>query len=445
MKTNSSDRLANWLSHIVVAVLCLLPFHAFLTTWLGGNFGAIDTWRIWKELIIFAMVPFVVWLAYNQTMLLTWLRKSWLPKLLVAYLALLLMSGLWALKTGNVNDQALIYGLLANLRFFGFFAICLTLATYSKQLHSKWWKIILIPAVIVITFGLLQLFLPLNFLSHFGYGPDTIPAFQTVDQKLDYRRIQSTLRGANPFGAYLVLVIVAIIGWTTKKRWHRYAILAGALVALGLTYSRSAWLGMLGGFVVMCWSRIRLYAARHKTTISGGLIALVAALFLMAPLLVDVNIIQNVLFHSDETSSSSISSNAGRTLSLRKSAIEVVLEPLGQGVGTAGPASFRNNHAPRISENYFLQIGQESGWLAILLFVSINILVAKMLWAQRHDARARVMFATLAGLTIVNMVSHAWMDDTLSLLFWGLAGIVLSDAILKTERITNKHAPKKQN
>jgi hypothetical protein len=39
--------------------------------------------------------------------------------------------------------------------------------------------------------------------------------------------------------------------------------------------------------------------------------------------------------------------------------------------------------------------------------------------------------ASLIGISVINLVSHAWMDDTLSLLWWGLAGIALAPAIIK--------------
>src|SRR5439155_295153 len=88
------------------------------------------------------------------------------------------------------------------------------------------------------------LVLPLNFLSHFGYGPKTIPAYQTIDQKNNFRRIQSTLRGANPFGAYLILVITALVA-RYKKGQTPVFVIVGSLVALAFTNSRSAWLGLI--------------------------------------------------------------------------------------------------------------------------------------------------------------------------------------------------------
>ena len=135
---------------------------------------------------------------------------------------------------------------------------------------------------------------------------------------------------------------------------------------------------------------------------------------------------QNVLFHTSDDSASARSSNADRLASLETGAKDVIHQPLGRGPGTAGPASFRNDQPPRIAENYFLQIGQEVGVIGIALFVAINVLVARELWARRKDQLAKVLLASLIGLTFVNLLSHAWTDDTISYLWWGLAGIALT-------------------
>lgn len=424
MGKQQTEVVAKWLSYIIAGILVVLPFHALLTTWAGSNLGNIDAWRIWKELLIFAMAPAAIWLALKQPSLKNWLGSAWLPRLLLAYAILMIVSGWLALRTGNVNSEALVYGLLANLRFFGFFAICIVIAVYNDFLRRYWWKILLAPAVIVMSFGLLQLLLPLDFLTHFGYGPETIPAYQTVDEKLDYRRLQSTLRGANPLGAYLVLVISGLLVWRPKRTLKRLFLAAG-LVVLWLTYSRSAYIGVLVSAVALFWSQGARFVRKNVKLVAGLGAAVLACVILLAPIWTDIDIVQNTLFHSDEKSSSAISSNAGRTLSLRKSSLEVVLEPLGQGVGTAGPASVRNDKPARIAENYFLQLGQEAGWLTIGLFIAINISVARLLWHIRTDKKAQIMLVSLLGITIINLVSHAWMDDTLSLLWWGLAGVVI--------------------
>jgi hypothetical protein len=35
------------------------------------------------------------------------------------------------------------------------------------------------------------------------------------------------------------------------------------------------------------------------------------------------------------------------------------------------------------------------------------------------------LFASLIGITLVNLLLYAWSDDTLSYIWWGLAGIAM--------------------
>jgi O-antigen ligase len=97
----------------------------------------------------------------------------------------------------------------------------------------------------------------------------------------------------------------------------------------------------------------------------------------------------------------------------------------------------RNDHAPRIAENYYLQIGQEVGVAGMAVFAAINILIGKELWKRRQDPLSKILLATLIGLSVVNMLLHAWTDDTLAYLWWGLTGIALAPAILEPKRKKN--------
>ncbi len=432
--TKRLDRLAHYGAIVSMVVIYLLPFQALLVTWLGSNTGHLDVWRIWKEIILFVLFITTLFIALQTPKFNQWFKSSNLPKLIVAYLSLCLILGVWALWTSRVNPPALIYGLFVDLRFLGFFMITLVIGIRSKLMDKSWWRLLIIPGILVITFGLFQLALPRDFLRHFGYGPTTIPAFQTVDQKLGYRRIQSTMRGANPLGAYLVLIITGLLALKTRRKLTRYLILVAGLVVLFFSYSRAAYLGLLisAGFYLGYKHRVFLKAYLKQIVISG--IILVGVIGFATAALSSSSAFDNVFFHTDTSSRSANSSNSTRFQALRLAGEDVLKHPLGQGPGTAGPASTRNDHPPRIAENYFLQVGQELGWLGLGLFIAIYAMVAKLLWQNRKDERALVLLASLIGLTVINLVSHAWADDTLGLLWWGLAGVVLSGAILPTKR-----------
>lgn len=440
MKPLKSDtHVPQKLAYIIAAIMVLLPFHAFLTTWGGSNTGFIDIWRIWKEvLIVFILFPSTLWLVWRSAGLRNWLINSWTVRLIGLYAVVQLLLGGWALLTGRVNHEALLYALGVNLRFLLFFLIGAAIASYSDFIKRHWRKIILWPATAVLAFGLLQKFvLPYDFLRHFGYGPNTIPAYQSIDNNLDHRRIQSFLRGANPLGAYLGLVIPVLLIGLKRKTAFWWPVAAASLLVLFFSYSRSAWLGIFVSSILVVWIMVeRTRKLQWLFMLTGVIFVFIAGL---AYGLRDNDTAQNILFHSSENSKSSQSSNAARLQSLENGAKDIIHEPLGRGPGTAGPASFRNEAPARISENYYLQIGQEAGVAGMGIFIAINILVACELWRRRSDQLATVLLISFAGLSFINLISHAWADDTLSLLWWGLAGVAIAPAILKESRSSKQH------
>lgn len=460
----NTSKLALKLSWLIAGIFILLPFHALFTTWAGSNFGHLDAWRIWKDILLVLMVPPALWLIWRTPKLKKWLACLWITRLFGLYILLHIILGAWALGRHNVNSTALIYALIINLRFITFFILCLVIASHSDFLRRNWQKLLLAPAAAVITFGLVQKFLlPYDFLRHFGYGKDTIPAYQTVDSNLDYRRLQSTLRGANPLGAYLILVISTLSVYLRQNRKLFGLLGLGALVVLFYTYSRSAEIGVAIALGLLVWwgidhsgiefedsnssakggiphgqSRGTLAKLNGKAGSTGidkkisgrRIIGLLVVLTILTGgslyAFRNSQAVQDTLFHTSDSSTVTRSSNADRLQSIENGVRDVIHQPLGHGPGTAGPASIRNNHPGRIAENYFLQIGQEVGVIGMALFIAINLLAAKELWVRRTDQLAKILLASLVAITFVNLLSHAWTDDTLAYLWWGLAGIAVT-------------------
>ena len=62
----------------------------------------------------------------------------------------------------------------------------------------------------------------------------------------------------------------------------------------------------------------------------------------------------------------------------------------------------------------------------MFFFILINLGVGYLLWLRRSDPMALCLFASLIGLSFINMLSHGWADDTIAYLWWGLAGIAMA-------------------
>jgi hypothetical protein len=420
--------ILSWVSGFTMLVLLLMPFYGFLTVWSASLFGHYTAIRLWGEgLLVVCTIGILYLLAFDHK-----IRTHTLSRRLVwtilAYIALNLAWGIASYERHYVTAKALGYGLIVDLRFPVFFLVTWAVALRMPRLRRNWQWLVSWPAFIVVIFGLLQIFiLPHDFLKHFGYGPNTIPIQETINHNPHYLRIASTLRGANPLGAYLVIPIslLTVQLLRVRRNWRQALFLAASLVVLFYSFSRSAWAGAAISIVIVMMISIKSQKTQRLALASACLL-----LILCVGTAVGFRhnaTFQNFIFHTQTNSSVKSTSDQGHASALKAGLGDMYHDPLGRGPGSAGPASAYNyGHAPRIAENFFVQIGQETGYLGLFLFILINLGVGYLLWLRRLDPLALSLFASLIGLTLVNMLAHAWADATLAYIWWGLAGIAMA-------------------
>lgn len=426
-------RLARILSWLIAIIFVLLPFHAFLTVWLSSLVGHYTLLRLWKEFLLVLVVAGAVYILSKDSTLRRRFMRLKLVWLIAAYMLLMFAWGFVPLIRHDVSTKAVWYGLLVDLRFPAFFLAVMVVAAKSDWLKTRWLKILLGPATLVAAFAVLQyLVLPYDFLKHLGYGVQTISPYETINHNIHHIRVMSTLRGANPLGAYLIIpiTVLGVMFFREKaQKLNKSMLSVGLLLALLFSFSRSAWLGALLSLIAV--TSLSLRSQRAKRLAGGTLAALIILCGIVALLLRNNLNFQNAVFHTDQTSKIATSSNENHLSAFRSAADDIARQPFGEGVGTAGPQSVYNKLAfGRIAENYFLQIGQEAGVLAMLLFIAICIYVGVLLFNGRSDPLALALLASLIGISFVNLLSHAWTDDTLAYLWWGLAALALTPAIL---------------
>jgi O-antigen ligase len=276
--------------------------------------------------------------------------------------------------------------------------------------------------------------------------------FETINNNPDYIRYASFLRGANPLGAYLLIPFSVITVFLVRgRRDLRFVALWAATIAmLFFSYSRAAWLGGIVVFIVII-PLTGLRSPRVRRGLFLGLPLVIISLSVLAIALHHNARFQNTFLHTQNHSRVAATSDAGHASATKAGFLDLVHHPLGSGPGTAGPASVYNNHPARIAENYFIQVGQEVGWLGLAIFLLINCGVGYLLWVRRDDPLALALFASLLGLSIVNFLSHGWADDTLAYVWWGLAGIAVSimpeaisvpEALLPVRKSRQKQTPR---
>lgn len=427
-------------AHVCAAIiLALVPFHAFLTVWLssfGLSYTALRLWSAGLLLILLGCVA--IWFVQDKA-LRAWAVQSYLIQLVALFVVINVAMGLRGLTLGTVSAEAFWLGLLLNLRYITFFVALLVLAKYSRWPLNKYLRIVMICAVIVSAFAVLQYTaLPADFLRHFGYSTATIEPMETINNNPEYIRVASTLRGANPLGAYMVVVIAIIVAfWRRLERKTLWGmVLALSIGALVFSFSRSAWLGL----IVAVISEIALHIKGRKEWLRAGGAAGIAVVLLGGLLLAfhTNRAVQNALYHTDDNSTVTTSSNDKRSSALVSGLHDVIHEPLGRGTGSAGPASVHNTKSPaRLAENYYLQLGQELGWVGLITYLALSVVVGSELWRRREDPLARGLLTAFVGLIVVNMLSHAWTDDTLAFTWWGLAGLVIGQSLWQKKQKKN--------
>ena len=417
-------KISLWL---VLVVVLTMPLYPFLTTWIGSLVGQPQILKAAKDVLLGLMaIGLLVWLLLDSGRRQQISRDSVLW-LMLGVVALSFFVTLWA---NPPFDDPLLAGILANGRYLAIFFLVYASLRYgdaklnfsSKVLPVLGWLGVGLAAV-----GILQVFvLPLDTLEHFGYDKDTtIAPYTLIDDNPDAPRAFATLRGPNDYAAYLVMPVLAA---TLLTRYNRKWLIAVGLIvfALVLSSSRSAWLGLVVAlFVIM----LVFYAAatdraKRWMRIGSYVAVIVGSITLMAATTVPA--LRLAIFHSSPDDTHLTEGSTDEHWIATSRGIDRVLDqPMGCGVGCAGPASFYSD-TPNIAENYFIQVAEEIGVLGLLAWLSMFVAVMYRLWQKRSSDIALMVFAAGIGLSVVGVWLHVWYDDPVSLTWWALAGLALA-------------------
>jgi hypothetical protein len=336
--------------------------------------------------------------------------------------------------------ESTLAGLLVNLRYLLFFVLVyVALAIYPQYIHL-FVKVFIIGALVVLGFAILQLtVLPNDILKYIDYNQSTIMPFLTVDQNENFIRINSTLRGPNPLGAYAMVVLVLLLAFwlkdpkvLTKAQQVGMSILgAGSVLALWASYSRSAVLGVIIAVGLVLYATIG-----KKITKIVWIILAASALLVGGSLyaLKDTEFVSNVILHEDPSEGNNVNSNDGHADSLVDGTNRVLKQPLGGGIGSTGSASLLTD-SPLIIENQYLFIAHETGWLGLGLFIAITWLLLAKLWRTRQNWFVLGVFASGLGLALIGLIQPVWVDETVAIIWWGLAAITLAHSRNEKERL----------
>ncbi len=409
-------------------ILVLLPIHAFLTNWISSNTGGRALVKSWKEVMLMLTIPFIGIILVRHHKIAKRLVSRRVNQIIVVYSILHLLM----LVIMQPDIDSALAGVAFNLRFLGMFILAQVLVEVfsHKKLKKFALPIVVAGAVVVGVFGTLQMtILPIDFLNHFGYAQDH-PVFPepyyTIDSNEDFVRITATARGPNPLGAYMAVSFLIIVGWILAKKkaveWYHYVLLVPVGITLYGSFSRSAWVGLAAGlfFAAVIWG---LSHPKLQKPVKISLITAALLLPITFLLIKDTQYFQYTILHNDPNRGPAVTSDSERLVSYEQGIKDVLEAPFGSGPGTGGTASFRNDEGTKLSENYYIQIGREVGVIGVILFLSMVVLVSANLWKQRSDPIVLALLAGLVCMSAISMFLHGWQDETVSMTWWGLAGL----------------------
>ena len=411
---------------LLVAIMALIAVHAPLSVFIGSKVPAFALGiKAWKE-IIMVIAALLVVLRYGQRLVRDF-RRDPLVILCGLYVVLHIVLALPAANGG----LAAIAGLMVDLRYIAYFVLAYVVTRYNPRYRAWLWHTAAIGAAVVLGFLLAQFVLPVDFLKHLGYNEATIAPYMLVDMNPAFVRYNSTLRGPNPLGAYAIIVVsIATAWWLIRakklrdKRWLAlpafYSVVG--LVAVWVSYSRSALMAVAGSIGLVAALRFGRRVSRRVWLASIGIMLMcTAGLYLIR----NTEFFHTVIIHDNPATGAHTTSNDDHAKSLSAGIARMAQQPLGAGVGTTGSAAMYGS-MPHIIENQYVMVAHEVGWLGLVLFVLIYTLVLRGLWKQRRQWYAVGLWASGVGLVLVGIVLPVWADDTVSIVWWGLAAAVCS-------------------
>lgn len=424
MKATILEKIYAW---ILIVILGGIVLHAPLSVGFGTLFPDYDLLiKSWKEILMLVATVLAVVIVSRRQL---WgeLSKDIIFRLIAAYGALHLVLAM--LFYGSTVQT--VAGLAIDLRYVLFFSLAYVLIKIVPGYRKVLLQVGVAGAIVVVGFAVVQLFLPPDILKYIGYGKDTIQPYLTVDLNHEFIRVNSTLRGPNPLGAYVGIVLGclaavwvsgrSVLAGTKNKVIVGLGIIA-SLIALWITYSRSA----LAAAVIIIGVVVGIGAAKYLTrrtwiTLGVVAVALAGTLFLVR----DSTFVSNILLHENPNGGSATTSNDGHVDSVVAATDKIAEQPLGAGIGSTGSASLYGDK-PFIIENQYLFIAHEAGWLGLILFLAIFVCIMMRLWRSRQDWLALGVFASGIGLALIGLLQPVWVDDTVSIVWWGLAAIAIT-------------------
>jgi hypothetical protein len=246
-------------------------------------------------------------------------------------------------------------------------------------------------------------------------------------------RAVGTFTSPNEFGAYLAtaMALLLVPGLLRMPGWLRSASLGALGLALLLTFSRSGWLSFgVAALVVAVLARDHLPSAGD---VRGWLRSRTSWLPHLPPVVLTLALATAVALTSGastlvtRTATGTDPSSAGRPASIERGISVVKRNPLGLGLGTAGPKAVRFGESASktriLTESWYIVYTIQVGIGGALVFAALVLAILRRLWLARRGPWARAGIAVGAGLAAGALFIPIIEDPTVATPLWAIAAL----------------------
>ncbi len=400
----------------VIFVICgclAVVYRPFLGTVLCIMLAPFVPTMVLVALVVFTAFSLVL---YSMTHADFKWRLDWTG---VAILAFLLITWLSVLSSYHRLNSTMV-GAITSLFVLFYFCVINTATTKNKT--TLLLKLFVISGCIVAIYGILQYVM--------GWGTNVVNAWLDEEMFEDTKfRVYSTLENPNVLGEYLLLIGFICGGFicSVKKEWQKIVytcILAVVMVCLILTQSRGCWLGFMVGF------------AMFITFTNGRLWGFLPLCLAVLPFVLPQSIINRFLSIGNlEDSSSSY------RVFIWLGTLQMLKDFWISGVGMGEQAynsvypfySYNAIVAPH-SHNLYLQLLVHSGISALIMFIGIVWITARLLVMnyRTNGKRSEMGFLSaaigcgIAAFLFQGIFDYVFYNYRVMMIFWAVIGMAVS-------------------
>lgn len=260
-------------------------------------------------------------------------------------------------------------------------------------------------------------------------NPDDIRVYSVVGGRL-VLRIGSVFLNQLTCGFYLTIALAISLERVARgdRRLVIHLSAAVLFVAILLTQTRAAIIGAI--IVIAC--TLRPSIERRGPVRARYTLLVVAAMLAVAPLTVATGLAART--SATVAGESSTHLHIDRTTA---GARALIAAPLGRGLGTGATNGTRFQVATTLtSENYYLQVGNETGAVSMVVFMALVVVLnrrLRRLVRGRSDVLATSWRGAFLGLSVAAVLLQVWLDLAVSWTVWAGVGVCLGVGVRQTD------------